>query len=53
MCPECFQSVELIAGLLMSGSGIGMLVAKLMRRKKDAAETAHCATNVRVRYDNR
>lgn len=52
MCPECFQSVELIAGLLMSGSGIGMLVAKLIRRKKEA-ETAHCAPNVRVPYDNR
>lgn len=53
MCPECFQSVELIAGLLMSGSGVTILVAKLLRRKKDTAETAHCATDVGVPYDSR
>ena len=53
MCPECFQSVELMAGLLISGSGIGMLMAKLLRRKKEAAETADCAANTRVPYDNR
>ncbi len=53
MCPECYQSIELIAGLLMSGSGITMLVARLLRRKKDTAETTHCLTNVRVPYENR